>query len=42
MCKKMLNQYIDHTLLDPCATASDIEKLCREAVENEFYSVCVK
>lgn len=41
MCKKMLNQYIDHTLLDPCATASDIEKLCREAVENEFYSVCV-
>lgn len=33
--------YIDHTLLKPEATAKDIIKLCREAVENRFYSVCV-
>lgn len=36
-----LNSYIDHTLLKADATASDIKKLCREAIENNFYSVCV-
>lgn len=32
---------IDHTLLKPEATAGDIEKLCREAAQYGFYSVCV-
>ncbi len=33
--------YIDHTLLKPEATGEDIIKLCREARENRFYSVCI-
>jgi deoxyribose-phosphate aldolase len=36
-----LAQYIDHTLLKPEAVRPDFEKLCREAVEHRFYSVCV-
>lgn len=36
-----LAKTIDHTLLKPDARASDIEKLCREAVEHGFFSVCV-
>lgn len=32
---------IDHTLLKPDATAGDIEKLCAEARDNNFFSVCV-
>ena len=36
-----LNKYIDHTLLKPDATRSDIENLCKEALEHDFYSVCV-
>ena len=33
--------FIDHTLLKADATARDIEKLCVEAREHKFYSVCV-
>jgi deoxyribose-phosphate aldolase len=36
-----LNQYIDHTLLKPEATLAQIEKLCAEAREHKFASVCV-
>ena len=36
-----LNQYIDHTLLKPEATAEQIEKLCREAIQYKFFSVCI-
>ena len=36
-----LAKYIDHTLLKPDATASDIDELCREAIEYGFASVCV-
>lgn len=36
-----LNRYIDHTLLSPFATHNEIEKLCQEAVDHKFYSVCV-
>jgi len=36
-----LASYIDHTLLKADATAADIEKLCAEALENKFFSVCV-
>jgi deoxyribose-phosphate aldolase len=32
---------IDHTLLKPDATASEIDKLCREAAEFRFATVCV-
>jgi deoxyribose-phosphate aldolase len=32
---------IDHTLLRPDATRADIEKLCREAAEFRFATVCV-
>lgn len=32
---------IDHTLLKPDATAQEIEKLCREAAEFKFATVCV-
>ena len=36
-----LNAYIDHTHLKPTATVADIERLCREAREYGFASVCV-
>ncbi len=36
-----LNKYIDHTLLKATATKNDIIKLCKEAKEHEFFSVCV-
>jgi len=32
---------IDHTLLKPDAQRADVERLCREARENRFASVCV-
>ncbi|MBQ3494612.1 MAG: deoxyribose-phosphate aldolase [Clostridia bacterium] len=35
------SKYIDHTLLKPTATKADIKKLCEEAIEHDFYSVCV-
>jgi deoxyribose-phosphate aldolase len=34
-------KYIDHTILKPEATAEDVKKLCREAKEYNFASVCV-
>jgi deoxyribose-phosphate aldolase len=34
-------QLIDHTLLKPDATAADVEKLCGEARQHGFFSVCV-
>lgn len=33
--------YIDHTLLKADATEKDIKRLCKEAKEYEFFSVCV-
>jgi deoxyribose-phosphate aldolase len=36
-----LAKYIDHTILKATATRTDIEKLCREAAEYGFASVCV-
>jgi len=36
-----LARYIDHTLLRPDATAEDIDRLCREAVEFGFAAVCL-
>lgn len=36
-----LNRYIDHTLLKADASSAQIEKLCQEAKEYEFFSVCI-
>ena len=36
-----LEKYIDHTNLKPTATQTDITKLCQEAIEHDFYAVCV-
>jgi len=33
--------YIDHTLLRPEATASDLDRLCDEAIEYGFAAVCI-
>ena len=38
---KPLNKYFDHTLLKPEATCEQIDKLCSEAKQYDFYSVCV-
>ncbi|OCA97141.1 deoxyribose-phosphate aldolase [Clostridium beijerinckii] len=34
-------KYIDHTILKPEATVEDVKKLCEEAKEYNFASVCV-
>ncbi len=36
-----VNKYIDHTVLKATTTLSDIDKLCDEAKEYNFFSVCV-
>jgi deoxyribose-phosphate aldolase len=36
-----INQYIDHTALRPETTRFQIEKLCAEARDYHFFSVCV-
>jgi deoxyribose-phosphate aldolase len=38
---EQLAKLIDHTLLKPEATSSDIERLCDEARRYSFFSVCV-
>jgi len=37
----LIAAWIDHTLLKPDATAAQVKKLCQEAVEYSFASVCV-
>ncbi len=36
-----IERYIDHTLLKPVATPAAIKQLCAEALEYNFYAVCV-
>lgn len=36
-----INRYIDHTLLKADANLEQVKKLCREAREHDFFSVCV-
>ena len=36
-----INKYIDHTNLKATATEDDILELCKEAIEYQFFSVCV-
>lgn len=38
---KNISQYIDHTCLKSFAQESEIEKLCSEAKQYNFFSVCV-
>lgn len=38
---KKYSSYFDHTILKPDATAADITKLCSEAQQHSFFSVCV-
>lgn len=41
MIMRLLNNYIDHTLLKATATENDIVRLCEEAITYNFFSVCV-
>jgi len=41
MDKKEMASYIDHTILKPDATRDEIVKVCREALQYGFASVCV-
>ena len=41
MDKKTIASMIDHTLLKPEATPAQVERLCAEAAEYHFASVCV-
>jgi len=41
LSKEEIAHYIDHTLLRPETTEADIRKLCEEAAEYRFFSVCV-
>jgi deoxyribose-phosphate aldolase len=34
-------QYIDHTLLKPATSINELKKLCEEAIQYNFYAVCV-
>jgi deoxyribose-phosphate aldolase len=36
-----LASHIDHTILKPTTTVAEIEKLCAEAIQNDFAAVCV-
>lgn len=38
---KNISKMIDHTILKPEATKSEIEQLCKEAMEYEFAAVCI-
>lgn len=38
---KALNRYIDHTLLRPDATETEVLRLCREGLQYQFASVCI-
>ncbi len=41
MDKQTLAVYIDHTVLKPEAAQNDVTKLCNEALEYKFASVCI-
>ncbi|MFC1787172.1 deoxyribose-phosphate aldolase [Halobacteriota archaeon] len=41
MTRDQLARMIDHTLLKPDATSNDIKRICSEAIEHNFASVCV-
>jgi deoxyribose-phosphate aldolase len=37
----IINNRIDHTILKPTLLISEVERLCQEAIQYQFYSVCV-
>lgn len=39
---KDITQYIDHTVLKADAVTADIDKICQEAVEYNFKTVCIQ
>lgn len=39
---KDIAQYIDHTVLNADAVSADIEKICQEAIEYQFKTVCIQ
>ncbi|MGE5590951.1 MAG: deoxyribose-phosphate aldolase [Bacillota bacterium] len=41
MKREQVARMIDHTVLKPAATATDIDRLCQEARDNRFGAVCV-
>lgn len=41
MKPEKLARYFDHTLLKPDATRTQVEKICDEAIQFGFFSVCV-
>jgi deoxyribose-phosphate aldolase len=41
MNPQVLAKYFDHTILNPAATKEQVEKVCSEAIEYGFFSVCV-
>ncbi|KAF3362917.1 Deoxyribose-phosphate aldolase [Chlamydiales bacterium STE3] len=38
---RSLNKYIDHTLLKPECNAGGIKRLCQEAIQHDFATVCI-
>ncbi len=36
-----IHQYIDHTVLRPDCSRSDVQKICAEAVQHRFKAVCI-
>ncbi|RAW37311.1 hypothetical protein PC110_g6395 [Phytophthora cactorum] len=40
-CSRIINQFVDHTLLKADAQPSEIKTLCQEAVQYSFCTVCV-
>jgi len=38
---KDLNRFFDHSLLTPETGPNEIEKLCREAIENNFFGIAI-
>ena len=38
---RMLNSYIEHTILKPDSSREQVLKVCREAVENNFAGACI-
>lgn len=41
MTRSQLAAFIDHTVLKPETAASDVEKLCHEAINHGFAAVCI-
>lgn len=36
-----LNSYIDHSILKPTTLVSDVELICRQAIDHQFAAVCI-